>query len=177
MPAGSLAIFSVAERLKGAGISVFQPILHVSFPEAASSAKGTKKDYLNFLFRIVTTQISLSAIAALLFVLFSDFIVEWFAGNEFIAAASILKIWAASVVTVPLIEIILNHVFVANNKLFSYFASLLVHSIMTMSFVGIGIWMNDLKAVIIGTIAGELIFLVCLVAYFTRIDKLMFAKR
>ena len=177
MPAGTLAIYSVAERLKGAGISIFQPILHVSFPEAASSVKKTKKEYLNFLFRIIKVQISLSATAALIFVLFSDFIVEWFAGNEFTATVSILKIWAASVVTVPLIEIILNHVFVANNKLFSYFASLLVHSIMTMSLVGIGIWINDLTAVIIGIVGAEIIFLICLVVYLIRIDKLMFAVR
>ena len=40
---GSLAIFNVAERLKGAAITLFQPILHVTFPNVAAQANYSKQ--------------------------------------------------------------------------------------------------------------------------------------
>lgn len=172
LPVGALAFYSVAEKLKGAGITFFQPILHVSFPKVASLLKSSKEEYAKFLIRIIILQVLVGAFSAAIFYIFRFEIVEIFAGVEFIRSAELLQVWAISIMTVPLIDVILNHVLVANNRTTSYFVALSSYSVVVTSFVAVAIWWQSLQAVVTGIAIGDFIFAIALVLYMFKTKKL-----
>lgn len=168
LPDGALGLYSVAEKLKGAGITIFQPILHVSFPTAANLLKGFKGDYLRFLTRIIVVQMLVGTLSSIFFYFFSNQIVELFAGIEFIRAADLLKVWAASILVVPFIDLTLNNVLIAGNRQVAYFTALFGYAMLTTSLVAIAVWWQSLQAVVTGVVVGDITFLIVLSWYILR---------
>ena len=108
---GSLAIFNVAERLKGAAITLFHPILHVTFPNVAAQASYSKHFFLTMLKRAYLMQAAMSIIVFICIICFSANLVVLFAGGQFIDAALLLQIFAVSVIVVPLTDLTVNNIF------------------------------------------------------------------
>lgn len=91
---GDLGLFNIADRIKGAAISVLNPIVHALYPKIAYLFSSNRYEAIRLIKITGIIMISISSIGSLSLFIFAPQLVALFGGGGFEGAISILRMLA-----------------------------------------------------------------------------------
>jgi O-antigen/teichoic acid export membrane protein len=135
----ALGYYNIADRAKGATITILHPISHALFPRMCylfSSDHSEAKRMLNLSAWLL---IGLSFFMSLVMYVFAEEVVMFLGGEEFIASVQVLKILAFSALLSTISSFIVNQVLIPSNAYYGYtvavFVSLVFSAVMIFPMV------------------------------------------
>ena len=135
----ALGLYNIADRAKGAAITILHPISHALFPRMcylfSTDASETKK-ILNLSARVL---FSLSFIMSMVLYIFAEEIIMVLGGAEFMGSVLVLEILAFSALLSTISGFIVNQILIPSNAYYGYtvtvFSSLVFSALMITPMV------------------------------------------
>ena len=135
----ALGLYNIADRAKGAAITILHPISHALFPRMCylfSTDSAETKKILNLSARVL---FSLSFIMSMILYIFAEEIIMVLGGAEFMGSILVLEILAFSALLTTISSFIVNQILIPSNAYYGYtvavFSSLVFSALMIVPMV------------------------------------------
>lgn len=135
----ALGLYNIADRAKGAAITILHPISHALFPRMCylfSTDSAETKKILNLSAQAL---FGLSFLMSMILYIFSEEIIIFLGGAEFIDSILVLEILAFSVLLTTISGFIVNQILIPSNGYYGYtvtvFSSLVFSALMIVPMV------------------------------------------
>lgn len=135
----ALGLYNIADRAKGAAITILHPISHALFPRMCylfSTDSAETKKILNLSARVL---FSLSFLMSMILYIFAEEIIMVLGGAEFMDSILVLEILAFSALLTTISGFIVNQILIPSNAYYGYtvtvFSSLVFSALMIVPMV------------------------------------------